>query len=190
MFKTLDIVPSSIRDDPQVRAACEAIDKELQQIYECIPSVCFWPNLDGQTSPMLDILMWEMHVDAWEIWATGQGEQDMTDEQKRRYIDDSINWHAHKGTKGICDQMLKLAFKDGELLEWYQYGGEPYHFRVITRDPNVDPVKQQQMIDAIMAVKNVRSWPDEFVRDRYFTNQNYLGYALLTQVYNYAVQKR
>ena len=176
MFKTLDICPSSIQGDPQVQAACESIDQELQQIYGCIPSICFWPNIANQTSPLLDILMWEMHVDQWEIWSQeGGGLAPLTDAQKRYLIDNSVDWHAHKGTKWICDQMLQQVFKDGEVVEWYNYGGLPYHFQVITRDANVDPVKQQQMIDAIMSVKNVRSWPDGFIRDRYFSDSGNLN---------------
>jgi phage tail P2-like protein len=191
MWNTIDIVPSSIRNDPQVQAACAAIDLELQQIYAGIPPICFWPNIPGQVSPMLDILMWEMHVDQWEIWSDTAGStQALIDQQKRDFINNSIDWHSRKGTKGICDEMLNLVFADGEVLEWYQYGGAPYHFRITTRDANVDPNKQQQMLDSIMAVKNVRSWMDEFIRDRYFTNQNYLGYAVYTEIWTTAVQKR
>jgi P2-related tail formation protein len=120
--------------------------------------------------------MWEMHVDQWEIWSQeGGGLAPLTDAQKRYLIDNSVDWHAHKGTKWICDQMLQQVFKDGEVVEWYNYGGLPYHFQVITRDANVDPVKQQQMIDAIMSVKNVRSWPDGFIRDRYFSDSGNLN---------------
>lgn len=190
MFKTIDICPSSIRDDPQIQAACAALDIELRSIYNCIPSIKFWPNIEGQTSPMLDVLMWEMHVDNYAIWAAGDEGLELTDQQKREFINTSIEWHAHKGTKWICDEMLRTVFKDGEVIEWFNYGGLPFHFKVVTRDEHVDPVRQQQMINAIMAVKNVRSWPDGFVRDRYFTNRMYLGYAVWTQVTNYAVQKR
>jgi hypothetical protein len=76
------------------------------------------------------------------------------------------------------------VFADGEIIEWYNYGGQPYHFQVITRDATVDPVKEQQMIDAIMSVKNVRSWPDGFIRDRYFSDTDIFYSSCCVQFIN------
>ena len=58
------------RDDPQVIAACSAIDDELEAIYGCMAAVpggiLFWPFVEQQVPPLLDMLMWEMHVDVWQ----------------------------------------------------------------------------------------------------------------------------
>jgi phage tail P2-like protein len=173
MWRTIDIVPSSIREDPQVQAACEAIDAELQQIYTEFlpesaastgqPSICFWPFVMQQVPPLLDVLAWEMHVDVWAGW---EGTLDL--ETKRRLIEESIHWHQHKGTRYAVDQMLATVFKQGVVTEWYEYGGRPYYFRIITEDEIVDPDQLLAVIDGIYAVKNVRSWLDEpgFIRSR------------------------
>jgi phage tail P2-like protein len=159
MWKTLDIVPSSIRADPQVIAACGAIDKELAAMYGCMGSVpggiLFWPFVDQQTPPLLDILAWEMHVDVWAGW-----DGDLTTEQKVELINSSIDWHRHKGTKYAVEQMLKTVFRQGYVQEWYEYGGRPYFFRIVTEEP-YDAERFARAWAGIMAVKNVRSWMED-----------------------------
>jgi phage tail P2-like protein len=166
MWRTIEIVPSSIRDDPQVIAACEAIDQELAAMYDCMGSVpggiLFWPFVEQQVPPLLDILMWEMHVD---IWQNIEGDP-LTTEKKQELISQSIDWHQHKGTKWVVNEMLKTVFAQGRVTEWYEYGGRPFFFRIVTEDEVVDPTKLKNVLDAIYAVKNVRSWLDGFIRSR------------------------
>jgi phage tail P2-like protein len=166
MWRTIEIVPSSIRDDPQVQAACSAIDDELEALYGCMASVpggiLFWPSVEQQLPPLLDMLMWEMHVD---IWQNIEGDP-LTTEKKQELINESIDWHRHKGTKWAVNEMLKTVFSQGRVTEWYEYGGQPYFFRIVTEDEIVDPVKLGNVIDAVYAVKNVRSWLDGFIRSR------------------------
>jgi phage tail P2-like protein len=156
MWKTLDIVPSSIANDPQVQAACVAIDRELAQMYECIPGILFWPSVDQQVPPLLDILAWEMHVDVWAGW-----DGELTTEQKVELINSSIDWHRHKGTVYAVEQMLKTVFRKGYIQEWYEYGGNPYFFRIVTEEP-YDAERFNRAWAGIMAVKNVRSWMEGF----------------------------
>lgn len=155
MWRTIEIVPSSIAGDPQVIAACDAIDKELAQIYDGIPSILFWPFVDEQVPPLLDILSWEMHVD---VWQNIEGDP-LTTEKKRELINESIDWHRHKGTRYAVDQMLRVVFAQGRVTEWYEYGGRPYYFR-IAFEGDITGAQFNRVLEAVYAVKNVRSWLD------------------------------
>jgi phage tail P2-like protein len=187
MWRTIDIVPSSIRSDPQVQSACSVIDDELQQIYgqflpdspDALPSILFWPFINDQTPPLLDVLGWEMHVDVWAGWS---GALDI--DTKKELINSSIDWHQHKGTRYAVDQMLKVVFKQGRVTEWYEYGGQPYYFRIIFEDDIVDPTQISTVTDAIYAVKNVRSWLDSpgFVRSRLHKQTLWHGIATTQQI--------
>jgi phage tail P2-like protein len=177
MWKTIEIVPSSIRNDPQVISACEAIDKELSQMYDCMASVpggiLFWPNVGQQVPPLLDLLMWEMHVD---IWQNIEGDP-LTTEKKQELISESIDWHRHKGTRYAVDQMLKIVFGQGRVTEWYEYGGLPYFFRIVFEGA-ISGTQWNQILTAIYAVKNVRSWLDAFIQARQQKQQLYHGIAI------------
>lgn len=162
MNPTLEIAPNSITNDPQVQAASESIDEELLAIYECMAAVpggiLFWPHTDSLEEPMLDVIAWEMHVDVWAGW-----DGDLNTAQKRDLINKSIDWHQHLGTKYAVEQMLHTVFRTGYVSEWYEYGGNPYYFRVTIQEPLVDADRLKRVMDGIMAVKNVRSWMEEFV---------------------------
>jgi len=157
MFSTIDIVPSSIANDPQVQAACYAIDQELLAIYGCIPSVLFIPNILTISQPLIDILMWQFHVDVWQGWGGP-----LTDDKKRHLILQSISWHAKKGTKWAVEQMLNTIFQKAYVTEWYQYGGRPYFFKVVVQEAISDPVQLNILTEAINALKNERSWMEGY----------------------------
>jgi phage tail P2-like protein len=181
VWKTLEICPSSIRDDPQVQAACGAIDRELEQIYGCMSAVpggiLFWPFVNQQVPPLLDILMWEMHVD---IWQNIEGDP-LTTEKKQELINESIDWHRHKGTRYAVNEMLKIVFGQGRVTEWYEYGGEPFFFRILFEGA-ISSTQWDQILTAIYAVKNVRSWLDEFIQARQQRQQLWQGIVVSQHV--------
>ena len=141
-------------------AACSAIDDELRALYDCMGSVpggiLFWPFTDDQVEPLLDMLMWEMHVD---VWQNIEGDP-LTTEKKQELLNESVDWHRHKGTPWAVNEMLRVLFSQGRITEWYQYGGQPYYFR-IAFEGDVTGVQFDRILEAIYAVKNVRSWLDE-----------------------------
>jgi phage tail P2-like protein len=153
MERTIDLVPDSIRDDPQVISACQAIDKQLEDIYGDIPSVCFWPFVEKQVGKMLDILAWEMHVDVWQGW-----EGELSNEKKIELINQSIDWHQHKGTKYAVEQMVRTVFAQGFITEWFDYVGRPFFFKIILREQIQTQEQLKRLIEAVYALKNVRSW--------------------------------
>lgn len=156
MWKTIDIVPDSIRTDPQVIAACESLDLELAAIGRDIPQVCFWPFVEQQVPPLLDVLAWEMHVDIWQGW-----EGTLSNEKKIELINNSIDWHQHKGTKYAVEEMVRTVFTEGYISEWFHYGGRPFFFKIILKQQITDQEQLALLFRSIMAVKNVRSWLED-----------------------------
>lgn len=179
MLSSLELVPSSLRRDPQVQAACAAIDIELHQIYNELPSICFWPFIDEQVPPLLDVLAWEMHVDVWQGWGG-----DLTVEEKRDLINKSIDWHQHKGTKYAVESMLKTIFKSGYVSEWYQYGGNPYFFRLVISE-QITPEQLAIITDAIYAVKNARSWMEGVLSPQIVPLQLYIGILVIKKTHHF-----
>jgi hypothetical protein len=193
MWRTIDLLPDSLSEDPQVIAACEAIDIELQEIYGEIPTINFWPHVEDQTGDMLDVMMWEMHVDIWQNWSGV-----LTDDDKIDLINESIDWHQHKGTPGIVEKMIDQVFGPdiAVLTEWYEYRGGGISANIPVGNPNPAPgmpvgpgwrykfrisvgdmtAEQLDLLNrSVLAVKNLRSWPDEVARLRLTKQQSYEG---------------
>lgn len=160
MWRTIDILPSSLSGDPQVQAACEALDRQLIELYREIPSVAFWTDIESQVPPLLDIMMWEYHVDINEMMLGGG---QLTDAKKRALIDESIIWHQKKGTKWIIEHALSFVFEGVSVREWFEYGGRPFFFKVVASSSLNDPDTYRRVLSTIYALKNVRSWLEEFL---------------------------
>ena len=81
--------------------------------------------------------------------------------KKRELVRKAIARHRYKGTPAAVEEVCSAAFDSAEVLEWYDYGGEPYHFRVrMVQESIPDEAVMAEMVKAVNSAKNVRSWLD------------------------------
>lgn len=86
--------------------------------------------------------------------------------------------HRKKGTAAVVRNVVSIILEDGRVEEWFQYGGEPYHFRVILiLGPMASEETIQKLVDTVYAVKNVRSWLDYVQFHRESEGHIYFGGA-------------
>ena len=57
-------------------------------------------------------------------------ENGMSIEQKRELIAVSDIYNSRTGTTSAVDKLIAAAFKNGNIQEWYEYGGNPYCFKI------------------------------------------------------------
>ncbi|WP_319403137.1 phage tail protein I [uncultured Anaeromusa sp.] len=159
-IRLVDLLPPSIRGDPQVQAAAAALDGELAKVTSLIQETFLLARIDELSEPVLDLLAWQLHVDFYEPVG-------FSIEKKRALVKQSIAWHRKKGTPWAVEQVLSAAFAHSEVKEWFEYNGSPYRFKVMTIDSLPDDAAYQNLVKAINTVKNTRSWLDgiEIKRD-------------------------
>ena len=74
--------------------------------------------------------------------------------------------------------MTQTVFKGGVITEWFEYGGEPYHFRIdVLNAPNMTEENRERLLAVVNASKNTRSWLDEVRFQRETRNLVYVGEA-------------
>ena len=146
-----DILPDNILQDEQVKAAATALDTELQKVTADTIQALHLPRLDELPETVLDLLAWQWHVDFYEPLG-------MDVETKRRLIKKSIAWHRMKGTPAAVEAVVSAAFDTSTVKEWFEYGGQPYYFKVVTEDVTTEKDKLDAMRRAVESVKNARSW--------------------------------
>ena len=167
----LDILPPNLLADKQINAAVQALDDELQKITAATKEALLLPRLDELPEAVIDLLAWQWHVDFYEPAG-------MDIETKRKLIKTSIAWHRIKGTKAAVEAMVQIISGKNLVTEWFEYGGEPYHFRIDLWDaPRTDPENTANMVRGIDGSKNIRSWLDEIRVHRDTQNTIYIGVA-------------
>ena len=108
-------------------------------------------------APFLPWLAWQWSVDTWDpAWPTNI---------KRAVIDAAPDLHRVKGTPHALSEAMTALGLQITVQEWFQYGGQPYRFRVEVDfgDALVDITQTtlNQIETAALEAKNVRSWLDE-----------------------------
>lgn len=147
----LDILPDNLLADEKVTVAAKALDKELQAVTAVTIETLHLPRLDVLPEKVLDLLAWQWHVDFYEPIGTDI-------ETKRKLIRESIAWHRIKGSPAAVEEIITKAFNNTYIKEWFEYNGEPYHFKLITENGIHDLQTLRDLIQAINTAKNVRSW--------------------------------
>ena len=147
-------LPAALQKDPSAVALAEAMADLLARRPEEIEQLRIYPVIDRLDERLLDILAYDFKVDWWDA--------DYSLEEKRRTLKDS--WRVHKllGTKAAVEMAISAIYPRTTVLEWWEYGGEPYHFRLdinITND-SIDSVKQRRVLERLEYYKSLRSHND------------------------------
>lgn len=147
-------LPVALQKDPSAVALAEAMAELLARRPEEIDRLRIYPDIDRLDERMLDILAYDFKVDWWD--------PDYSLEEKRRTLKDS--WRVHKilGTKAAVERAISAIYPHTQVLEWWQYDGEPYHFRLdinITND-SINSDKQRRVLERLNYYKSLRSHND------------------------------
>lgn len=165
------LLPASIAADTTVKNISLSVETILQTVAGQTAAVLLLPHLDELPEAVIDELAWQYHVDTYSA--------DFAIDVKRQLIRQSIAWHHKKGTPAAVTDMLSTIYASAQLEEFWEYGGEPYHFRVTVGEDRTDSA--QTIDDAIRVIKlskNVRSWLDGIKFRRNITGTIYLGAAM------------
>ena len=149
----LKILPKNISADNNIQELSSVLDDELQKICKIVDNLNLIDKIDVLPEEIVNLLAWQWHVDYYDNTLPLQN--------KRRLVKESIRVHKTKGTAWAVENVVKSALGDSRIEEWYEYEGEPYHFRIICNKNTVGNISGSKVIEAINSVKNVRSHLDE-----------------------------
>lgn len=147
----LSTLPAVLRTDPEVLAVCTVIANAAERQLETIKSDIVYARIDLLPEAVLDILAKDFKVDWWS--------GDYSLEEKRNVLKTSWDVHRKLGTVIGVEDALSSIYEDTSVLEWFDYDGDPYHFKVMidSRYQDIDPVKHAIVISKIASYKSLRS---------------------------------
>ena len=120
---------------------------------------------DIDLSPLLVYLVDTVNASALpnlaeQLHILGEGWQfARDDDERRRLLKRAIELHRYKGTRWAIQQVLETLALSGQISEWFEYGGQPYYFKInvdlSTR--GIDEATFDALVALITEYKNVRS---------------------------------
>ncbi|WP_342563187.1 phage tail protein [Paenibacillus sp. FSL R7-0345] len=143
----LDLLPSPLRNDPAMSAAAISLDTQLQETTAMIAALDIFGRWTEWTEAETDELAVQYRPPYYD--------PDLPLEQKRLLVKTSIPFHRQKGTAAAVEDLIAILFGEGAVEEWWEYGGDPYHFRVVTNNADVTAARAREFIDAVDAVKRI-----------------------------------
>ncbi|MTI49713.1 MAG: phage tail protein I [Firmicutes bacterium] len=144
---------TNLKQDETTAAMCDSISEQLNKIDT---SKCLLvSNIDNLSEDILDELSIEKNI----FWYDSNADIDT----KRKLIQNSEKVFRTLGTNHAVEQVVIDYFGNGKVEDWYQYGGQPYHFRVATTNPTVTGEVVEQLKEAVKKVKRLSTRLDEVI---------------------------
>jgi len=132
--------------------------------------------IDNVPSDALPHLAEQYHITGNEGWLHAA-----TENGKRALIKSAIKIHRYKGTKFALEEIFKSLNLSGTLSEWFDYGGEPYRFKVsFDTQKFFDETLEKELLDLINENKNVRSLLESLIIHLYTKSLFKLAGAVIT----------
>ncbi len=143
--------PPALKNDPEMLALAKTLAKEHRKTISEIKHTIIYARIDELPEQLLDVLAVDLYIDWYDY--------EYPLEVKRAIIKDSIKIHRRLGTKYAVKTALGNVFPGTKVEEWFEYGGDPYMFRVVigATSTGVSLDKQNAVLDKVKFYKNTRS---------------------------------
>lgn len=151
----LNTLPEVLAEDERMQSLASGIAEILSRRPPEIENLSLYPRIRQLPENLLDSLAYDFKVDWWL--------DSMTLDEKRETLAQSWYVHKHMGTPASVKAALSAVYPDIIIEEWWEYGGEPYHFRLLipSTENAVDPTKHDKLMSLVRFYKNLRSVLDE-----------------------------
>ncbi|GHV18385.1 hypothetical protein FACS18949_06550 [Clostridia bacterium] len=115
-------LPPPLREDTKMLAFAQVMANRFRENAELAKLANIYARIDELPEKLLDILAYDLHVDWYDY--------SYPVEAKRQLIKDSIKVHKRLGTVYALKTALGSLYPQSDIEEWFDYGGQPGHFRV------------------------------------------------------------
>lgn len=151
------LIPRFLYHDKNGYALAKAIEKAFQMTAEAVEQgISIVLDVDSMPEWRLDEMAWELNC---------LYDYNGTVDQKRYWIKNASYLYRVYGTPQGILNYLEGYFQNADIEEWWNYGGQPYHFRVTVSGEDYNEGKIAWAQKAILAAKNVRSVLDDVTVD-------------------------
>lgn len=142
-----EFLPAPLAKDPHYEALEKLLERSLK--LDLTRLLIYW--LDMVEASALPHLAQQLHILGLEGW-----DYAVTESQKRELLKQAVELHRYKGTPWAVRQGLKRIDPNLDIEEWFQYGGEPFYFR-LTGPQKLTLAQAVKLFNTLEALKSLRS---------------------------------
>ena len=154
-LKLSEFLPQYMQSDDTAKAFEYAVQKQILRIVNQIKMLEIYTSINTQPESILDELGWQFNIPEYT--------SALSIDAKRNLIKTAISTHRKRGTVAAVRQVVTDIFGDARLEEWFQYNGQPYHFKIYTSNISVGDTETKLFEDIIASSQNVRSYLEKII---------------------------
>lgn len=139
----IDIIPNFMKEDKAVKSLASSIDNVSRELAGKIKLLSVWNAIDEMNSEQLDNLATELYIP----WYDKTAALDI----RRQVIKESDIIHSTLGTKYAVERVANIYFGQASVVEWFEYGGNPYCFKIHTVNQKI----QNELADSFLKILDV-----------------------------------
>ncbi len=125
-----------------------AVDRQMKKLMRFVRKVSVWSDLDHVESKYYDFLAASLRAPYYS--------SEYDDGVRLEILKKTLQTYMFSGTVLAEEELLKKIFLDAKFVPWYQYGGEPFHFKIVTpTEPSEEMI--QKFLTILQRVKAQRS---------------------------------
>lgn len=139
------MLPEPMKRDDGTAAMARVAAEELERrgIESGLPRL--WGRFDDMAGDLLDILAEDLGLTWYD--------SDAPAAVKRELLKNSGQVFRRLGTKWAVENVIGTYFGEGFVREWFEYDGEPGHFRVYSSNPSVNQERLEEFLSLLERVK-------------------------------------
>jgi len=151
----LSLQSGYMQKDITTIALCKALTPQFQKLAQETKLCHIYSRINELAEQILDELAWQMHIDWYDATA------DVS--IKRQLIKTSIVVHMYRGTPYAVEELISTYFGDGYVEEWFDYGGEPGMFKVVTSNASITAELADQFTRVLNSAKRASAHLEEII---------------------------
>lgn len=142
-------LPSWMNDDETAQGLAYAVQNRLSEIIASIQLVSLYTRIPSMNAELLDEMAWSLNVPEYR--------SEYGVDVKRRLVKTAIQTHRMRGTVAAVEKVVADIFGDGYVEEWFDYGGNPFRFKIHTSNIGAVDADAEAFDHAVASTKNLRS---------------------------------
>ena len=139
------LLPQFMQQDTAIIGLSLATDEIIKALHKKASLLTTCDKIDKLSEAELDMLADELYI----TWYNKMEHIEI----KRDIIKNSDMVYRKMGTRWAVENVISSYFGDAMLQEWFEYNGQPGHFKVISSNPLISNEKFEQFFDILHKVK-------------------------------------
>lgn len=154
-LELMEFLPAWMRTDKTAKALAYAVQKQLLQVIGQIQRLSVYTRIDQLPNDILDELGWQFNIPEYS--------SSLPIGIKRALVKSAILTHKQRGTVAAVERVVSDIFGNGYVEEWFEYGGNPYNFRVHTSNVSAGDEEAAYFESIVASSQNVRSYLESVI---------------------------